>query len=97
MTGKKQTRSKLYQSYLFRGKDPAIDELRTVFQDAFDGRLTTKTLRTVEQNGGPSVSAMVGWFFRTTKRPQNATIEAAGRAIGMRRIWVNGRDHSKKR
>jgi hypothetical protein len=27
------------------------------------------------------------WFLRTTKRPQNVTLEAAGRAMGYKRVW----------
>lgn len=79
--------SKLYKSYLFRAKDPAIDALRTVIQDVHGARITSKTLKSIEIGGGPSASCMGGWFFGKTKRPQNATIEAAGRAVGYSRVW----------
>ena len=79
---------KIYKSYLFKTKDPAIDELRTVFQDSFGKKLTRKHLSQVERNGGPSVAAMEGWFYGSTRRPQNATLEAAGRALGYKRVWV---------
>jgi hypothetical protein len=31
---------------------------------------------------------MHNWFFGTTRRPQSATLEAAGRALGYKRVWV---------
>jgi hypothetical protein len=35
---------------------------------------------------------MQGWFRGKTRRPQNATIEATGRALGFKRTWVkNGK------
>ena len=84
----KKTRSKIYQSYMFRTKDPAIDEFRTVVEDHFGERVKSRHLRKIEEYGGPSSSAMAGWFFGTIMRPQNATLEAAGRSLGMRRVWV---------
>ena len=88
--GKKAHQSrglKLYAAYNFRGKDPAIDKLRTVVEDHFGKRVTTKDLKHIEENGGPSTSAMHGWFFGKTRRPNNATLEAAGRVCGMERVW----------
>lgn len=76
-----------YKSYLFRTKDPAIDELRTVYQDA-GLKISAKTFKAIEEDGGPSAECQRGWFIGKTRRPQNATLEAAGRAIGYRRIWV---------
>jgi hypothetical protein len=84
-----------YKSYLFRTKDPAIDELRTVVQDVYDGKLTRKTLTGIEQDGGPKAGTMANWFFGKTMRPQNATIEAAGRAAGYRRVWVKQKGGKK--
>lgn len=84
---------KLYKSYHFRDKDPEIDRLRTLIQNASGGinRLNNKALSTVEHDGGPSVSCMRAWFFGATQRPQNATLEAAGRALGYRRVWVKSK------
>lgn len=82
---------KLYKSYMFRGKDPAIDKLRTVIQDT-GRKINRKTFREVESNGGPTVSCLSGWFTGATHRPQNATLEAAGRALGFERIWVKRKD-----
>lgn len=85
---------RLYKSYMFKDKDPAIDELRTVIQRAHGGvnKLNHKALASIEKDGGPTVSCMRAWFFGDTKRPTNATLEAAGRALGYRRVWrkLNG-------
>lgn len=61
---------KLYGSYVFKTKDPAIDALRTVMQDTTgDRKLTHKTLKQIEIDGGPSTTCMKGWFFGKTRRP----------------------------
>lgn len=79
---------KLYKAYLFRDKDPAIDELRTIVQDHFGKRnLGHKEFAQMEKQGGPAATTMDSWFNRETRRPQNATLEAAGRAIGYVRVW----------
>jgi hypothetical protein len=82
---------RLYKSYMFRSKDPVIDELRTLLQDS-RGKLTKSTLRQIESDGGPTASCMNGWFFGKTRRPQSATLEAAGRALGFKRVWVKHQD-----
>lgn len=80
---------RLYRSYVFRSKDPVIDELRTIIQDTTgDKALQSSTLSQIEDDGGPTVSCMQGWFRGQTKRPQNCTVEAVGRALGMKRTWV---------
>lgn len=76
-----------YKSYLFKAKDPVIDELRTLYQDQY-GEMNGRDLKQVHEHGGPTVAAMRGWFFGKTLRPQSCTIEAAGRAMGYRREWV---------
>lgn len=79
---------KLYGSYMFRSKEPVIDELRTLISDANGGeKLTGKQLTRIERDGGPTASAMRGWFFGKTRRPQSAAVEAAGRALGFKRVW----------
>lgn len=82
---------RLYKSYMFRDKDPAIYELKTALADA--GRDVNKkgALLAIERAGGPTVSCMKGWWSGTTKRPQNATLEAAGRACGLNRVWVRAK------
>ena len=79
---------KLYKSYNFRTKDPAIDAIRTVMQDHFGKRkLSAEDYKEVEEQGGPTAGCIKSWFEGKTKRPQNATLEAAGRALGYRRVW----------
>jgi hypothetical protein len=86
--GSKTGALKLYRSYMFRGKDPVVDEIRTIMQDSYGEKLDNKAMKDVEQNGGPTAGTIRNWLFGDTKRPQNASIEAAGRAIGMKRVWV---------
>lgn len=87
MSKKTNGSHRLYKAYLFRDKDPAIDELRTIVEDHFGWRVNKSDLRKMAEGGGPTTSCMSAWFFGKTKRPQSATLEAAGRAIGYRRVW----------
>jgi hypothetical protein len=77
-----------YKSYMFRDKDPTIDEIRTLVADANGGRLTRDALKLVPENGGPTVGCLKAWFYGDVKRPKNETLEAAGRALGYKREWV---------
>jgi hypothetical protein len=77
-----------FNSYMFRTKDPVIDELRVLVQDSFSGKLTRKELRKIEEDGGPRASTSAGWFFGKVRRPQNPGIEATGRALGYHRPWT---------
>ena len=78
----------LYKSYIFKSKDPSIDELRTVIEDHLGRRVTKKDAAQIAADGGPKAGTINGWFFGATLRPQSATLEAAGRAFGFRRQWV---------
>ncbi len=80
MAKKKPTTMKTYRAYFFRGADPAIAEVKK-----FVGN---NSLSQIEKEGGPANTTMANWFSGKTKRPQNATLEAAGRALGMKRVWV---------
>jgi len=80
-------RMPIYKSYVFKTKDPVIDELRTLAEQHFGKRVTGNMLSEISKDGGPTASCMRGWFFGATKRPQNPTIEAAGRAMGYQRVW----------
>jgi hypothetical protein len=82
----------IYQSYVFKDKDPVIGELRSLLEDRFKRVLVGKDLRHVSSHGGPSVGAMRSWFWGKTRRPTNATIEAAGRSVGYERVWRRRRD-----
>lgn len=71
---------KTYRSYFFHGQDPAIREVTRMMGDV--------TTTQIEKAGGPAASTVGNWLKGKTKRPQNATLEAAGRALGMKRVWV---------
>lgn len=79
---------KTYASYVFKTKDPVIDQLRTLAEDFYGKRVNGNSLKQIEEAGGPSASCMRAWFFGKTRRPQNPTIEAAGRSMGWKRKWV---------
>ena len=66
----------------------------TIMEDHFGHRLRGKDLKEVSLSGRPSAAAMREWFFGKTRRPQSPTIEAAGRAIGYKRVWkkLNGKE-----
>jgi hypothetical protein len=85
---KKKTSTRTYGAYLFKDKDPIIDETRTLLEDVFGQRVNNKMFVKISEDGGPTVSCMRGWFFGDIRRPKNETIEATGRAVGYRRRWV---------
>lgn len=70
---------KTYRAYVFRGADPAIAEVKAILKGT--------SLKDVEEEGGPTAGTMRNWFKGKTKRPQNCTLEAAGRALGFERVW----------
>jgi len=72
-----------YNTYAFKDKDPVIDELRTLVQDS------NKSYSEIAHDAGMSQSTLHNWFHGKTRRPQSASIEAAGRAIGKMRIWAD--------
>ena len=64
------------------GQDPAIGEVKRLFKQ--DGH----SLGSLHKESGVSIGAMDNWFKGKTRMPQNATLEAAGRALGFKREWV---------
>jgi hypothetical protein len=80
---------KPYKTYLFRVKDPVIDELRTIKQD---GGFTDAE---VSRQSGVATGTLGNWWGGKTRRPQNASIEATGRAMGKKRVWVDM--HTRRR
>jgi hypothetical protein len=77
----------LYKAYLFKDKDPSIYQLRNLAEEFIGEKVTRKNLRQIETAGGPKIETMHQWFYGKTKRPTNAALEAAGRAIGWERKW----------
>ena len=79
---------RIYGAYRFSRQDPAISEMRALLQDHFGKRnLERSDYQEVSDNGGPSTSCVRAWLEGKTKKPQNCTLEAAGRAIGYHRVW----------
>lgn len=77
-----------YGAYLFRDKDPGIDLLRTALRDKLGG-LSRKHFAIVQEQGGPVVQTLDAWFNGKTRKPRNESLEAAGRAAGMHRVWAD--------
>lgn len=67
---------RLYRSYSFVNKDPAIDKLRTVVSDEGINEAQLHVL------SGVSQTTFAGWFRGDTRRPQHATLAAAAAALG---------------
>lgn len=65
-----------YKSYSFTTKDPVIDVLRTIKQDA------DMTDTQIANASGVSVGTLRNWFVGKTRRPQFATVAAAAQAMG---------------
>jgi transcriptional regulator with XRE-family HTH domain len=72
----------VYKTYNFKDKDPVIDELRTMV------KAQKISHRIIHEASGVSVSTLNNWFHGATRRPQSATVEAVGRALGFKRVWT---------
>jgi DNA invertase Pin-like site-specific DNA recombinase len=73
----------VYKTYSFRDKDPVIDQLRTMTKDS--GRKTSE----IAHAAGLSPTTPTNWFKKGVRRPQSASVEAYGRALGKKRVWVD--------
>ena len=69
-------KAKLHGTYMFRDKDPAIDYLRTPFEENPE---TTNKIATI---AGCSHGTVSNIFYGGTRNPQFATIVRIARAIG---------------
>jgi hypothetical protein len=76
---------RLYRSYVFKDKDPVIDQIRTLMSDE---DLTVSQVSTLSF---VSASTIHNWMHGETRRPQSASVEAVGRAMGYSREWVQMR------
>ena len=72
----------MYRTYRFRGQDPVVGQVKTMFLGADIKRVELHKI------SGVSASTIGNWFNGTTRRPQFATINAAGRAMGHQLKWV---------
>lgn len=75
-----------YKTYKFRTYDPAMEEVLS-FANRGGGKATS--IAAISRESGVSTSTLHNWRKRKTKRPQNASVEATGRALGKKRVWVN--------
>lgn len=77
---------KQFKTYKFRQYDPAMEEVLEMIAEH------GVKISTVSDDSGVSQSTLHNWKRRDgkrTRRPQNATVEAAGRALGKKRVWVD--------
>lgn len=79
----------IYKTYSFRTKDPVIDQLRTMVKDS------KMSYSAISHKSGVSTTTLYNWFHGKTRRPQSASIEATGRALGYQRTWV--KIHNRKK
>lgn len=75
-------RLRLYTSYNFRDKDPAIDRLRTLIKR--EGLSYSE----VSRLSGVSVQTFYNWFEGATRKPQYCTVMAVVLALGYRASFV---------
>jgi hypothetical protein len=73
---------KIYDTYLFRDKDPIVDEMRTAWQRS------NKKISTLAVTSGVSYGTIQNWFQGKTRSPQTATASAFMGAMGYERRWV---------
>jgi len=67
---------KIYRSYNFIDKDPVIDVVRTLVEDAGE------SYQKVNEMSGVSTTTLYNWFNGQTRRPQYCTIMAIVNALG---------------
>lgn len=79
-----------YEAYFFRGQDPAVGELLSLARKKY-GRLDGKAFRAIHDNGGPTPSCLGGWASKKVRSPRNQSLEATGRSMGLKRVWVDHR------
>jgi hypothetical protein len=81
---------KVYRTYSFKDKDPVIDEMRTLVENGEIDQYEAAT------RAGLARSTVDNWFFGSTRRPQSASVEAFGRALGWKRSWVKMNGNGEK-
>lgn len=79
--GKKPVKIRLYKTYEYK-YDPVIEQVLELLDDSHIKAGQASDL------SGVSTSTIRNWSKGKTRRPQNATIEAVGRAAGYGRKWV---------
>jgi hypothetical protein len=78
----------LLRTYRFIDKDPIRDQLWDILKEVG----LEKKLNLVAELAGLHKSTPKNLFHGNTKKPQNATAEAIGRAAGWERTWAKTRE-----
>lgn len=73
---------KLYKSYNFKDKDPVIDRVRTLIQDAGISH------EEIERRSGVTTQTLRNWFTGPTKRPVHSTVMAVVKSLGYEMAFV---------
>jgi len=81
---------KPYRSYVFRGKDPVIDILRTAIKDS------GKSYQEVADESGVAVGTLSNWFSGPTERPKFSTVNAVARSLEKEFILVDSKHVVRK-
>jgi len=76
MSRKKRGYLSPYRTYVFVDKDPVIDKMRTLVDDA------DVSYREIKESSGVSTTTLSNWFHGKTRRPQFATVNAVALALG---------------
>lgn len=71
-----------YTNYSFKEKDPSIDEVQTLWQDA-----GSPSFQEISEKTGLSASTPYEWFFGKTRKPNNCSLQSFGKALGYHRPW----------
>ena len=75
---------KIYRTYRFLDKDPAIDAMRTILKDEGLKESQAATI------SGLAAGTLTGWFYKDTKNPRNSSITAFTSSLGyVRRDRLN--------
>lgn len=81
---------KRFKGVNFYEKDPAIHKFATAVKDHFGiSNITRQHIKEIarDANGKVAEATIVGWLLKDTFRPQNYTLDQAGAAIGLVRVW----------
>lgn len=80
---------RIYNSYVFRDKDPIVDAIRTCRQDV------KFSFKGIEENGGAKAQTVRNWEQGKVRRPQFATVWASIKAMGKNSIYTGADGYPK--
>jgi hypothetical protein len=76
-----------FLQYSWQDKDPELDFVKFAIEES--GWTLERIERETEANGHRvSRYTLMAWYYGSTKRPQNATMNSVMAAIGWERPWV---------